>query len=149
MGEEVDAFNHHVRVPGALQFCLAHLPHAAGAVSQPGGGLRNRFALREQPKPGKRKEALILTCIAAKAGAMNSLNDTARQAARSWSEQLGSLAAASPVSRPDTSTAQLDNVPPADLSSRLSAILSHFRQRRARQEHAAEELRAREFLTGK
>jgi hypothetical protein len=75
---------------------------------------------------------------------MNSLNDSARQEARTWSEHLGSLAAASPVSRPEEASPQLD----ADLSARLSAILSHFQQRRARQEHAAEELRAREFLTG-
>jgi hypothetical protein len=79
---------------------------------------------------------------------MNSLDDTTRQAARSWSEQLGSLAAASPATRPEASIAQLDAAPPAGLSTRLSAILSHLRQRRARQEHAAEELRAREFLTG-
>jgi hypothetical protein len=84
----------------------------------------------------------------AKAGAMNSLNNPARQAARTWSEQLGSLAAASPANRPDISIAQLDFAPPAALSARLSVILSHFRQRRARQQHAAEELRAREFLTG-
>jgi hypothetical protein len=79
---------------------------------------------------------------------MNSLNDTARQEARTWSGHLGSLAAASPTNRPDTSIAQLDNVPPAGLSTRLSSILSHFRQRRARQEHAADKLRAQEFLVG-
>jgi hypothetical protein len=78
---------------------------------------------------------------------MNSLNDTTRQAARTWSEQLGSLAAASPATRPEAASTQLDTSP-AGLSTRLSAILSHFQQRRARQQHAAEELRAREFLTG-
>jgi len=79
---------------------------------------------------------------------MNSLNNPASQAARDWSEQLGSLAAASPDRRPEASFAQLDNAPPADLSTRLSAILSQFRQRRARQEQAADKLRAQEFLTG-
>jgi hypothetical protein len=79
---------------------------------------------------------------------MNSLNDTARQAARTWSEHLGNLAAASRANRPEAVPTQLDFAPPTDLSTRLSAILSHFRQRRARQQHAAEELRAREFLTG-
>jgi hypothetical protein len=86
--------------------------------------------------------------IEAKAGAMNSLDNPARQAARTWSSQLGSLAAASPATRPEAASPHFDAAPPADLSTRLSAILSHFRQRRARQQHAAEELRAREFLTG-
>jgi hypothetical protein len=77
---------------------------------------------------------------------MNSLDNSTRQAARTWSGHLGSLAAASPANRPEAAIAQLDTAPSVDLSTRLSAILSHLRQKR--QEHAAEELRAREFLTG-
>jgi hypothetical protein len=75
-------------------------------------------------------------------------NDTARQAARSWSERLGSLAAASPSLRPAAALAQLDTAPPAALPARLSSILHHLRQRAQRREHAADKLRAQEFLTG-
>jgi hypothetical protein len=75
--------------------------------------------------------------------------DTSRAGTRRRQEKSrsaeGSLAAASPANRPEAASTQLDTSP-AGLSTQLSAILSHFRQKR--QEHAAEELRAREFLTG-
>jgi hypothetical protein len=81
---------------------------------------------------------------------MNPLNenDTARQAARSWSERLGNLAAELPAIRPEVAFTQFPAAPPAALPTRLSSILSHLRQRAQRREHAADKLRAQEFLTG-
>jgi hypothetical protein len=72
-------------------------------------------------------------------------NDTARQYARSWSERLGTLAAASPATRPEAAFDQLDAPPP--LPTRLLSILDHLRQRHQRQQHAADKLRANEFMT--
>jgi hypothetical protein len=74
-------------------------------------------------------------------------NDAARQAARTWSEQLGNLAAELPARGPETAFTQLDATPHA-LPTGLSAILNHFRQRAERQEHAADKLRAQEFVMG-
>jgi hypothetical protein len=72
---------------------------------------------------------------------MNLLNEN--DAALRWSSRLGNLAAASAVRRPEAAFTQ-DNTA---ISNRLAAIIGHFR-RRLRQEHAAEKLRAQEFLTG-
>jgi hypothetical protein len=78
---------------------------------------------------------------------MNPLHETdlARQQARAWSDQIGALAAASSATRPGPPFSQLD-APASRLSPRLSAILSHFRQRRQRQELVADKLRAQEFM---
>jgi hypothetical protein len=80
---------------------------------------------------------------------MNPLHesDLARQQARAWSEQLGALAASSPATRPGAAFTQLGAAPSA-LPTWLSAILSHLRQRRQRQEHVADKLRAQEFIMG-
>jgi hypothetical protein len=81
---------------------------------------------------------------------MNQLNDNhaARHDARTWSGRLGSLAAELPAPRPTGALTHLDAVSPAGLPTRLSSILDHLRQRRQRQEHAADQLRAQEFLRG-
>jgi hypothetical protein len=81
---------------------------------------------------------------------MNPLNDNdaARQDARSWSGRLGHLAAEAPAPRPTGALTHLDAVSPAGLPTRLFSILDYLRQRRQRQEHAADQLRAREFLRG-
>jgi hypothetical protein len=73
-------------------------------------------------------------------------NDTITQQARTFSERLGNLAAASSARRPAAAFNQLDAItaPP----TRLSTILDHFRQRAQRREHAADKLRAQEFMTG-
>jgi hypothetical protein len=71
---------------------------------------------------------------------MNPLNDN--DAARAWSAQLGKLAAASAVSRTEPAVTQLD------FPTRLAALLDQFRQRRQRQEHAADKLRAQDFVMG-
>jgi len=78
---------------------------------------------------------------------MISFNDPARQAAISLSERLGSLAAQSPAIRPESAFTQLDPAHPA-ISPRLTSILGHFRQRARIQEHAADKLRANEFMAG-
>jgi hypothetical protein len=77
---------------------------------------------------------------------MNPLNETdvARQQARSWSGRLGNLAAASPATRPGAAFDQLDAPPP--LPPRLLSILNYLRQRHQRREHAADKLRANEFV---
>jgi hypothetical protein len=74
------------------------------------------------------------------------VNDPALEDARTWSGRLGHLAAASPATRPEAAFTQLDSAPPAALPTRLSAILNHLRQRHQRQEHAADKLRAQEFV---
>jgi hypothetical protein len=74
-------------------------------------------------------------------------NDPVRQAARTLSERLGRLAATSPAAGPEAALTQLATHP-SSLPARLSAILTHFRQRNQRREHAADKLRANEFLTG-
>ena len=81
---------------------------------------------------------------------MNPLHDSdvARQQARIWSERLGRQAARLPTMRPDAVLTQLDAIPPFAFSTSLPAILDHLRQRRERQEHAADKLRASEFMTG-
>ncbi len=73
---------------------------------------------------------------------MNLLNDNdpANQAARSWSERMGNLAAELPASRP--------TAPSAGSPSRLAAILDHLRRRTHAREHAADKLRANELITG-
>jgi hypothetical protein len=73
-------------------------------------------------------------------------NDTITHQARSWSQRLGNLAAASSAIRPQAAFPQLGAItaPP----TRLSSILDHFRQRARRREHAADKLRAQEFMTG-
>ena len=75
---------------------------------------------------------------------MNPANETdvARQQARSWSERLGTLAAASPAARPGAAFTQLDAPPP--LPTRLAWILDHLQERR--REDAADKLRAQEFV---
>jgi hypothetical protein len=68
-------------------------------------------------------------------------------AARTWSEHLGSLAAASPATRRDAAFTQLDIDPPP-LPSRRSSILAHLRRRFRAREQAADRLRANEFMAG-
>jgi hypothetical protein len=84
----------------------------------------------------------------AKARAMKLLNenDKARQDARSWSGRLGDLAASSPAVRSEAAFDQPDA--PLPLSTRLSSILNHLRQRARRRQDAAEKLRAQEFVMG-
>jgi hypothetical protein len=72
-------------------------------------------------------------------------NDRSRQAARAWSERLGSLAAASPATRPEATFLLLDKAPPP-LPTRLLSILDNLRQRHQEREHAADKLRANEFM---
>jgi hypothetical protein len=81
---------------------------------------------------------------------MNPLNksDVARQAARSWSGRLGSLAAEVPAIRPEAAFTQLDTTSAPALPARMSSILNHLRQRAQRREHAADKLRAQEFMMG-
>jgi hypothetical protein len=74
------------------------------------------------------------------------VNDPALEGARTWSGRLGTLAAASPATRPGAAFTQLDAPPP--LPTRLSWVLNHLRQRARRREHAADKLRADEFMTG-
>jgi hypothetical protein len=80
---------------------------------------------------------------------MNPLNDNdpARQAARDWSEYLGSLAG-SMATGPETALVRPGAAGAPPVPSRLAAILDHFRARAGRREHAADKLRANEFLTG-
>jgi hypothetical protein len=73
-------------------------------------------------------------------------NDTITQQARSWSQRLGTLAASSSAIRLGAAFNQLDATTP--LPASLSSILDHFRQRARRREHAADKLRAQEFMTG-
>jgi hypothetical protein len=77
---------------------------------------------------------------------MNPLNETdvVRQQARSWSGRLGNLAAELPATGPEAAFTQLDAPPP--LPTRLLTILDHLRQRHQRREHAADKLRAQEFV---
>jgi hypothetical protein len=75
-------------------------------------------------------------------------NVTARQAARTWSEQLGNLAGGRPARGPETAFTQIDTASPAAVPIRLSAVLDHFRLRRQRQQHMADKLRAQEFVMG-
>jgi hypothetical protein len=70
---------------------------------------------------------------------MNFLNEN--DGARTWSGRLGTLAAESPM----TNLPQFDRIPS---TTRLAAILSHFHRRQQSREHAADTLRANEFLTG-
>jgi len=79
---------------------------------------------------------------------MNPLNETdvSRQQARSWSGRLGSLAATSPAVRPEAPFPQLDSRHPAAFPTRLLSILDNLRQRHQRREHAADKLRANEFV---
>jgi hypothetical protein len=76
---------------------------------------------------------------------MNLLNDNdpAQQAARTFAEHLGSLAAEQPAIRPGAFPQLATNVP---LPARLSAAIEHLRQRAHRREHAARKLRAEEFV---
>jgi hypothetical protein len=78
---------------------------------------------------------------------MSPLNETdvARQQARSWSEQIGNLAAELPATRPEAALTQLGTRPTA-LPNRLTLILNHLRQRHQKREHAADKLRAQEFV---
>jgi hypothetical protein len=71
--------------------------------------------------------------------------ELARQQARAWSERLGRLAATSAAISPEPASMQ-PNTLPSPLLARLSAILSHFRQRHQRRQHAADKLRANEFI---
>jgi hypothetical protein len=73
-------------------------------------------------------------------------SDAARQAARTWSGRLGTLAAASPAVRPGAALTQLGAALPPALPIRLAPILNHLRQRHQRRQHAADELRAEEFV---
>jgi hypothetical protein len=73
-------------------------------------------------------------------------NDVTRQQATALSEQLGTLAAASSASRPEAAFNEFNTTAPPP--TRLSSILDHFRQRAQRREHAADKLRAQEFMTG-
>jgi hypothetical protein len=80
---------------------------------------------------------------------MNPLNETdeARQQARFWSERLGTLAAAFPAVRPGAAFDQLDTASGSVLPTRLLSVLDDLRQRHQRREHAADKLRANEFMT--
>jgi hypothetical protein len=69
-------------------------------------------------------------------------NDPSRQSAQGWSANLGSLAAASSATRPEASAPQPDTA----LPQRLAAVLGHFRRRAERRQHAADKLRAEEFM---
>jgi hypothetical protein len=71
--------------------------------------------------------------------------DLARQQARTWSGRLGNLAAEVPATRPRAAFTQPE-APPAALPARLSLILNYLRQRAQRREHAADKLRANEFM---
>jgi hypothetical protein len=75
-------------------------------------------------------------------------NDTARQDARDWSGRLGHLAAELPAPSHAGILPQFQTASPAAFPTRLSLILDHLRQGRQRQEHAADQLRAQEFLSG-
>jgi hypothetical protein len=66
---------------------------------------------------------------------MNPLNDRAPHQAQLFSSHLGEMAA----SRPPTQ-------PPFAPTSRLLAILSHFRERSRAKEHAMHKLRMNEFM---
>jgi hypothetical protein len=68
--------------------------------------------------------------------------DPSSQAAQAWSAKLGCLAAQGPATRPDVLAPQLN----AALPQRLAAVLAHFRQRAERRQHAADQLRAEEFM---
>jgi hypothetical protein len=76
-------------------------------------------------------------------------NGPVRQAARSWSASLGSLAAISAGARREEAQPQLDSSPPSPLPTRLSSILAQLRQRNQRREHAADKLRGNEFMAGR
>ena len=80
---------------------------------------------------------------------MNAFRETdlANQQARAWSAHLGALAVASRASPPGAALTQLNTLP-SGLPPRVSAILNHLRQRRQRQEQAADKLRAQEFMMG-
>jgi hypothetical protein len=71
--------------------------------------------------------------------------DLASQQARAWSAHLGALAAAPPAVRPGAAFDQLGTPPPA-LPTRLRSILDNLRERHRRREHAADKLRANEFM---
>jgi hypothetical protein len=71
--------------------------------------------------------------------------DLAKEQARAWSAHLGTLAAASPATRPGAAFTQL-NAPTSALPARLSAILNLLGQRARRQEQAADKIRAQEFI---
>src|SRR5262245_46895423 len=88
--------------------------------------------------------------ISAKARAMNEFNNDniGRHEARKGSGRLGRLAAEQPTSRLGSSIEHLDSISPAAVPTRLTSILVHLRQRRQRQEHASDQLRAQEFLSG-
>jgi hypothetical protein len=75
---------------------------------------------------------------------MNFVNDTdpSRQAARSWSGRLGSLAAAAPAIRPEAASTHLDSAP---LPARWALVLEQLLRAR-RREHAADKLRSHEFI---
>jgi hypothetical protein len=73
-------------------------------------------------------------------------NDAARHDARTWSGRLGNLAAELPAVRPGAAFTHLDSALPSALPARLSLILDRFRQRHQRQQHAADKLRANEFV---
>jgi hypothetical protein len=75
-------------------------------------------------------------------------NETARQAARSWSGRLGNLAGELPKIRPEAALAQLDTTSAPTLPARLSWILKRLRQHNRIRDHAADKLRAQEFLAG-
>jgi hypothetical protein len=83
----------------------------------------------------------------AKARTMTPINSPdPSQQARTWAERLGSLAAASPATDREPAATQLGGSPA--FPARLSPILDHFRQRHQRRQHAADTLRAEEFLSG-
>lgn len=78
---------------------------------------------------------------------LNAANE-ARQAARTWSGQLGNLAADLPVSTPEGIISQFNPSSTPPLSAPSNAVLTRLWQRAQRREHAANKLRAQEFLTG-
>jgi hypothetical protein len=67
------------------------------------------------------------------------------QQARTWSSQLGNLAAES-VTRPEAVASPAVGSTP--FSTRLAGILQHIRHRNQRLEHVQDKMRANEFLTG-
>jgi hypothetical protein len=69
---------------------------------------------------------------------MNPPNNSAQQA-RTWSSNLGTLAAEQPAITP---------IRLGEGDTRLAAIVQHIRQRHQSREHAHDKLRAQEFVMG-
>ena len=80
---------------------------------------------------------------------MNALptNDAARQDARTWSQQLGRLAALQQPARPEIPHPRHGSQSaPALHPTPLHAVLSHVNERPTAQEHATDKLRIHDLL---